>query len=602
MPEIETIQKIELSALSWASVAQLPEERRTILLEDKEIADILKPALLTQAPIRILTTSGVWVFGHFLSTKKEADSLSIHLDSGRGKVDVEDEVLVGFELFHEFYVFSAAMIGADSPHFKLSNPTELYRIHWRQLDRSVLREDEMLPVRIREATGRRHARGRIADLSPRGLGVLLDPDPKDGNRRWLGLDQNIIVEPQIPGLSGRDAVPAKVAHWREGEIGEPLRLGISCTIPLALGDQHSLEDFLLERKYPNVKRARTSEDYGEVWRLISLAFQTLTPADVSKKESSIITWKKASWSHVPINRIYLLKSEEQQQGESIGTFSASRYYHRTWLLHQLGVDGSKGLLLSHQLYGRVVDYLRHTDDIKYVMGTFPKDSRVFQKYYIDFIRNDPNAQFHYLEETNILEFDVAQAAAVTSEPNAPSHISLSRFSLKDQSYIFGELKKRFSPMALDALDLREFDPELMDVAAIYHRVALRRNREITVAHVHGRPVGFAIAEWGSDDQNVFSLFDNFRIFCTEVNDKTAEAIKRALLEHVMKAYAKLGVRVAISWTTDTSLASLVAGGKIFHDAYYWIAASNRMGPFLRHLDRIHGRTQAIRHARTTRTT
>ena len=306
----------------------------------------------------------------------------------------------------------------------------------------------------------------------------------------------------------------------------------------------------------------------------------------------MLTWKKSSWSTRPIHRLYLLKDREEQESAAyVGTFAASRYYSRTWLLHQLGVDGTRAQVLSHQLYGRVVDFLRQTEDVKFVMGTFPKNARVFQRYYLDFIRGDPEGDKHHLEETNIMEFEVDRClddlhgvAAVGME--------VVPYRLGDQAYVLEVLSRSHSPLYLEAHDLKPFDLLLEEVSDIYERVSLRRGRNIFMARKQGRDVGFAIVECGSEDQNVFSLFDCFRIYV--VDEAFAEETKAALLRRVLEHYREKNIAHAIAWSDDAAFGKLCPSAKLFYEVYYWVAKADRMKPFLRHLDTLHGTMTVLR--------
>ena len=126
-------------------------------------------------------------------------------------------------------------------------------------------------------------------------------------------------------------------------------------------------------------------------------------------------------------------------------------------------------------------------------------------------------------------------------------------------------------------------------------MALRRSREILVAKKQGQVLGFAIVEWGSKDQNVFSLFDQFRLYVLQEEQK--EEICRVLFARIFALYQKHHISTAICWSQDTSLVSYVPSGKVFHDAYYWIVKATRMQAFLRHLDRLHGRMDTLRSRR-----
>ncbi len=600
MVSVDPIRNIAPSHLSSLSEGVNDITRFSPTAENAH--DLLRMCSLLKIKVRLEGPKGQRVQGNIESSKAiSPEQTEIQITDHSFTFKEGDEVSISFELFHEFHLARTSVVQAAKNILTIANPNNVYRIHHRILDRSPLNPEERIAVRLREVTGRRSLTGEVFDLSSRGLGLIVRPRGNDSILRALELDKNVIVEPTIPMLKNVNAVPAKIVHWDRNE--QTLRLGIACTIPLALGDEHSLEDFLLERKYPNVVRAMSDEDYREVWRLLNLSFQTIDAApDESRRETSVVTWKKASWSSRPINRIYVLQkpSEDGSTIERVGTIATSRYYHKTWLIHQLGVDGTKGQVLSHQLYGRVVDYLRQTDEVKYVFGTFPKELHVFQKYYIEFIRNDPESHFHYLEETNILEFDVEKASRDLSAP-AKDSVSVVPLETRHQAGVMKELRRRYPEMFLDAMDLREYDLQLSDAAALYSRVALQRERRIVVAEKNSKMLGFAVVEWGSEDQNVFSLFDNFRLFLMDETAEDAQMVKRALLRKTFEIFNENHVRVAISWTKDQTLLELVPSGKIFYEVYFWIADHSRMRPFLRHLDRLHGRVQAVRGARKNRT-
>lgn len=592
------LRSLSPGAKTWRFLDRIAE--KTVIDAGPEVFEFLKLCALAGVSGALRTDSVLIGQARALVPKEKGSAIAtFELLTDIPSIQIGERLIWSCDLFREHYVLVAQLAGVEGTHLSTSTDTIVYRVHQRQLDRCVLKEEEPILVQVRELSGRRILNGRVTDLSTRGLGLNLERSLKVDVDRMLSLEQDVLVLVNIPGVATPTPVPARIVHWdRTPSSGDGIHLGVACSIPLALGDQHSLEDFLLERKYENVRRARTDIDYQGVWRLLDSAYRSLnTIPDSSRMASSIITWKKASWSPRPLNRIYVLRDtvhpSTAEEVEIIGTFSSSRYYSKTWLLHQLAVDGNKGQVLSPQLYGRVVDYLRQTDEVRYVMGTFPSEARVFQRYYIDFIQNDPHQEFHYLEKTGIYEFDVEKALAELEVTAPPARVVIEPISNKTQSYVFGELRSRFPKLFLQALDLSEFDCLLQDASATYEKVALRRKREIHVAHLDGHPVGFVMGEWGSDDQNVFSLFDNFRLFCSATNAEGIE-VRRELMRTLFKSYTREKVRTVISWSQDKSLLEAVTCGKEFHGAYFWIAAANRMGPFLRHLDLLHGRLKTIR--------
>jgi hypothetical protein len=382
--------------------------------------------------------------------------------------------------------------------------------------------------------------------------------------------------------------------------GETVYFGVSCPTSLATGDERTLEDFILEQKYPNVRRARTDADYGDVWRLLNQAFKTIDAApDAGRQDESTITWKKAAWSREGINRIYVLEREtdDKQATERLGTIAVSRFYSRTWLIHQLGVDGTKGQALSHQLYGRVLDYLRDTQAARYTLGTFPKDSHVFQQYYLAFIRSDPHPEYHYLEDTNIVEFNVDKARRDLERVIRSIPVTVTPMDAVGAVVVMRALRTQYPKVFLEALDIREYDMALHEVEAIYQAVALTRARKWFVAKTGGAIVGAAYAEWGSESQNVFSLFDNFRLFSFCEDDAVSRAAKCQLLKAVFNTYVENSVKLAITWSRDPEIVEYCPSGKVFFEAYLWLANAVRMKAFLRHLDRLHGRVGIMRSMR-----
>jgi hypothetical protein len=278
----------------------------------------------------------------------------------------------------------------------------------------------------------------------------------------------------------------------------------------------------------------------------------------------------------------------------------SRFYTKTWLIHQLAVDGTRGRVLSHQLYGRVLDFLRQSAEVKFTVGTWPKEARVFHRYYLDFIQSDPDPSNHYLEPCLILEFPVTETVKELASAR-DSNLEVRPFDYGHQDEVLGFLRSKYPPIFLQALDLDEFRMCLEDVRDYYDRVALRRKREILLAFAPGDVlVGFSLVEYGSANQNIFSLFDNFRLFALTSDPVQATLVKKVLLEATMRVYAQAGIANAITWTSDPEMEALVSCCRLELDAYFWIANAKRTKAFLRHLDRLHGRMSTLRAARDER--
>lgn len=468
---------------------------------------------------------------------------------------------------------------------------EAYYLQNRSLDRFELKQQNTLPVKIKEMTGRRSFSGIIKDISAQGVGIDIPLLDQDSLNRILQCEKQILLEPIIPGIQ-KETVRAAVKHWFKNRNGKDLRLGLSCHIPLASGDQDSLEDFLLDQKYPQVSRAKYDSDFNAVWDLMINELSSAIHVNEEKRETSVVTWKKASWNDRPINRIYILKSREGPK-RTIGTLSVSRFYSRSWLIHQLAVDGSQARVLSHQMYGRVLDFLRQSSEVSYTIGTWPKEARVFKRYYLDFINQD-DPRNHFLEEAWILEFNIKKGLEEIAPALNPA-IKVSEFSYTQQELLLKNLEEVFPRIFLEAHDLRPFDMLLENVSSLYERVGLKRKRRIVCAYANGKYLGGAFIDWGSRDQNIFSLFDNFRTFVSrQCPDNLRESVKLALVHEALKTYARENVLAAISWTKDHFIKKAIPSSHIELDAYFWIADASGMKYFLRHLDRLHGRMSSLR--------
>lgn len=479
-------------------------------------------------------------------------------------------------------------------------PNEIYRLQQRSLDRTILSKEDRFPIKIKEINGKRSFSGVVRNLSTLGLGIDILEDSEIGKRK-LGfvteLDQSIVVSIEFPNNEIGRKIPGRITHWKSNDAEKSVYLGISCTFPIAQGDEHSLEDYLLERRYPDVFRARSVLDYERVWKMLQ-SLDKVIHVDSSKKDSSIVTWKKTSWSHKPLHRIYLLNNQEDPE-KIHGTLSVSRFYSKTWLIHQLAVDGTKGQALSHQLYGRALDFLRQTEEVGYTIGTWPKEVNVFKRYYLEFVQND-DSQFHYLEECNFLEFPVQQTIQLLEKNHFASEFSIEPFNYRAQKDVLQFLRSKYPAIFLESLNLSEYQMLLEDLQNYYGRVGLKRNREILLAYSKDKKtVGFSIVEFGSNNQNIFSLFDNFRIYSLEKDPQIAFQIKIKLLLETFKIYFKNGIRHVTCWSDDADLKKFAS---IFNQpihVYFWIANAVRMKAFLRHLDRLHGRMSTIRSSRTS---
>lgn len=561
-------------------------------IEAEESKDVLKSLCAHRSPLTLMNPSRR-VLTH---ASAFADGV-LHLEPSSLQPFGDTPFLhARFELFNECYVLEGrASQGHDS--FSIT-PSNLYKLGQRVLDRVSLPSPGKFSVHIQEMSGRRRFAATLADISSQGLGLRVQGDARDGVRRFLSADLHVLVEPRIESVD-RETVPATVAHWRLEDDGT-ISIGLKCHIPIAVGDRNSLEDFLLDQKYPHVRRSKTNEDYSSVWDLMIHQLENVIHVDSARKTSSIITWKKTSWSQRPLHRIYILKDEGL--AETTGTLSVSRFYSRSWLIHQLAVDASKGKIMSHELYGRVLDFLRQSDEASYTVGTWPKTARVFQRYYLDFIQNDA-PDMHYLEDTWILEFDTQRALEEVQAKKRPLPLSIRPFQYSDQTEILSELRKRFPPIFMKALDLQEYDMKLRDIDVLYGRVGLERKREIYLAHMKNELVGFSIVEWGSKNQNIFSLFDNFRIITTAAaKPEDVFQIKLALLEKTLLHYEKLGIDQVITWSKDEDMKNGLQTCHLSLDAFFWIANARQMKKFLRHLDRFHGRMESIKLLRSRRET
>ncbi|HLG18718.1 MAG TPA: hypothetical protein VI895_02740 [Bdellovibrionota bacterium] len=593
---IGKVHDLELEFLGADRVEAIPEDQRTVVCDPRSADEIILAAVVSNMRCSLRTAGGLSANGR-LARKKKSETLHFHTSTSI-EAKPDESVLVSFWVFNEFYAFQSVITGCKGDDLALETPTVVQRIHRRRLDRTDLPSAERFPVNVREMSGQRHLFGVVTDLSPVGFGIEVPLDKQRTAERIRGLNRDLVLVADIPGNPARNSTPAKVAHLEVDPGASVARLGVACTVPLAVGDEPSLEDFLLERRYPDVVRACTDADYEKIWQML-FSLEKVVHVDAGRKESSVVTWKKTSWSPAPLHRIYLLRNPEDTS-KTQGTLSVSRFYNRTWLIHQLAVDGTRGRVLSHQLYGRVLDFLRQTAEVKFTIGTWPKEARVFHRYYLDFIQADPDPSNHYLEPCLILEFPVAETLKEL-EGFPGDNLVVRPFDYGKQDDILRFLRSKYPPIFLQALDLDEYRMCLEDVRGYYDRVALQRNREILLAFAPGEVlVGFALVEYGSANQNIFSLFDNFRLFTLFGNGPQATLIRKVLLEATMRVYARAGISRAITWTSDPEMETCVSCCRRELDAYFWIANAKRTKAFLRHLDRLHGRMSTRRAARDER--
>lgn len=594
----ETIKKLNFSDLSSASLYLASEKIRTVLHDSKEIIDLLKTAKISEVPF-VIQAGNQKIQKTLTSLDKETNAMGF--GSKSDSVLDSNSLLVTFSIFNEFYAFNSKLVNT-AENFQIQIPTEINRIHQRGLDRTLLSKEDQFSIKIREINGQRSFIGVVQNLSTLGLGIEILEKSENGKRKHgsiTDLDQSVVVSIEFPDNEIGRKIPGRITHWKMNELDQSIYLGISCTFPIAQGDEHSLEDYLLERRYPDVFRARSVLDYERVWKMLQ-SLDKVIHVDSSKKDSSIVTWKKTSWSHKPLHRIYLLNNQEDPE-KIHGTLSVSRFYSKTWLLHQLAVDGTKGQALSHQLYGRALDFLRQTEEVGYTIGTWPKEVNVFKRYYVEFIENDP-AEYHYLEPCLILEYPVQEAKAELEKANISNDITIEPFNYRVQKDVLQFLRSKYPSVFLESLNLSEYQMLLEDVQKNYGRVGLKRSREILLALSKDKKIlGFSIVEYGSNNQNIFSLFDNFRIFSLIDDPNFSYQIKTKLLLETMKIYSKVGIGRAISWTNDLDLEKCVTNCERTLDAYFWVANAVRMKAFLRHLDRLHGRISIIRSSRNFKT-
>lgn len=591
------ISDISEKSLRVGGINLIPESHQTVVSNSRDTDEILLAASLSMANCALRTVDGMMSSGCLIRKKKGQDvqfKCSIPV-----AVAPQDRVLVTFWVFNEFYAFGSSAKKSEKEIIALEVPATVHRIHRRRLDRTELGSGEKFPVTLREMNGRRCLSGIAINISPVGFGIEVRLDERQNADRLRTLHQDLVFLAEIPGISARNPTPARVVHFRMSADGSTAHLGIACIVPIAVGDEPSLEDFLLEHRYPDVVRARTDEDYEKIWRML-FNLDKVVHVDASRKESSIATWKKSSWSPAPLHRIYLLRNPENP-AKTRGTLSVSRFYSKTWLIHQLAVDGTRGRVLSHQLYGRVLDFLRQTEEVKFTVGTWSKDARVFQKYYLDFIHADPDPSNHYLEQCSYLEFPVTDTLQELEKSPMADYV-MRPFDYTSQGEILRFLRGSYPPIFLEALDLDEYRMCLEDVHDYYGRVALQRNREILLAHKPGGGLaGFALVEYGSPNQNIFSLFDNFRLFPL-VEGLEAAMVRKELLRAAMQVYARVGIPRATIWTADQELERSVSCCSPGIEVYFWIANTRRIKAFLRHLDRLHGRMSTMRATRDERET
>ena len=444
----DNIRSAPSETLVGKDLSQLGPSEKTILTEGL-VNELIKLCELAETQCAVYEQTNFVAFGRFIKSSEKSE-IQITWD-GCYPFQARQAVSFTFEMYNEFYVFSSELAAVEPNVLHVKFPKRITRIHQRKSDRFFLEETEYIDATLQEVTGKRHVPVRIVDLSSQGFGLRIGLKDQKEVERILGLDEHMVIYPNKSQRLDETPFSAKIAYWKQEN--DTIHLGVSCPIPLALGEKDALEDFFLGKKYPNVRRVKTDQDYQDVWRLITEAFQTLTPVDPSKTESSIVTWKKASWSPYPLNRMYVLDSDEAKN-QIAATISTSRFYHRTWLIHQLAVDQSLAQVLTHPLYSSVVDYLQQTRDVQYLTGCWPKELRVFKRYYLDFIRNDSDQEAHYLEETNILEFNIERACKDLPASIKCNGIEVDAMERAEEMEILLYLEQKYPALFLDALDFK----------------------------------------------------------------------------------------------------------------------------------------------------
>lgn len=552
---------------------------------------ILSYVQVFEEPITIFSESDKATgFGYirYLSNK----TLKIHIVDQKQRLsfDQKDRFLITFTLFGDFFIFpvsSREIFHEKECEMLRINPVPelVYRVRRRVSDRVNLNVSEQILVELREKNGRRNFKMHIQNLSIKGLGLV--SNDKNIFSRLIELDKEVYVKPHIPGLQRSEWLPAKVVHWKK--IGELFIIGIDCELPLGFGEETYVEDFLLRKKYPNVIRANSQKDYILAWNILDEAYKHFTPVDQQKLNDVIISWLKTSWSRKPLHRVYLLQKNSQtsKTNKTLGTISASLFYSKTWLVHQLAVDGTQGQILSHQLYGRAFDYLKQTRNVKYITGIWPKGHRVFQKYYVDFIREDSSVNPHSLSETRVFHLDT-QLALDSVQPLSKEIYSKECESLDDWSEIYNHLKTKFPVFVLDAMDITPVDFELRDVDELYMTVALDRKRKWLIFFEEDKLLAFSLIEWSSGSHSVFDLFNQFRIFFLADPHGYSDKVMKTVFGKILQVYADNNIKKTIFTDPIINPHNFLAGSEFFGEALLWIGSTKNTNGFLRHLDRLHG--------------
>lgn len=373
---------------------------------------------------------------------------------------------------------------------------------------------------------------RICELST--LGLSFDTDLSQDL-----LCPNTIIPAAVLRLPNSLPVHCSLVIQNLRPLGTPsmFRCGVELTHFFGCTRQHWLQHALFFLA-PDVIMVRPW-DLDTVWSVFDESGY-LNEKDRSLLESQrrpfIEMWGNLADS--PNNaRIFLFR--DKHQNKAIGTITASRIYSKTWIIHHLATmidkysQTEKKLDVLYQLIPEsLLSWFVGLQEDVCIIGAINATRRINQWIWEQFKRHADllhsqvqDLEFYNFSLKNLPDLACSRTLDISS-PTEQELLDISEHLLLND----GSLAHHVFDYATDKLALA-FWQQQPESRLIGHQ------RKLWVARVHGRMVGYCIAEQAQPGVNIFSMYNMLRILVLDPDPALAATIRSDLFFHAVQHYA-----------------------------------------------------------------
>lgn len=203
--------------------------------------------------------------------------------------------------------------------------------------------------------------------------------------------------------------------------------------------------------------------------------------------------------------------------EIIGSVMALQYSDESWAIQHFAVlPQYRHSAIAKELLMSIVSWAIHNKEMKYFHNYFQPKTKIPLKIFTGMFDEARSDKYMSLDE---MDYQILKTDEYKRNSNKPPKIDIKEMAESQESRIYRLLELRQNKLTLRSLGMKPDGFSIRETKEKFKQIGLLRDRKYLVALQGTEIVGFAMVDISSPGISLSQIFDSFRIFVFDDNNK-----------------------------------------------------------------------------------